>query len=109
MLGKGCPTLIVGCSISMPFDRFGPRRDIPRMYANVACGHPAFGEVLAFAFFKENKNVLIGLRVRTQKRIEDNLAGTQFTKSSTFALNQPKFKNLSFLYPTILSNVFIAL
>ena len=68
MLGKGCPTLIVGCSISMPFDRFGPRRDIPRMYANVACGHPAFGEVLAFAFFKENRNVLIGLRVRAQKK-----------------------------------------
>ena len=109
MLGKGYSTLIVGCSISMPFDRLGPRRDIPRMYANVACGHPAFGEVLAFAFFKENKNVLIGLRVRTQKRIEDNLAGTQFTKSSTLALNQPKFKNLSFLYPTLLSNVFIAL
>ena len=66
----------------MPFDRLGPRRDIPRMYAKVACGHPAFGEVLAFAFFKENKNALIGLSVRTQKRIADNLAGTQFTKSS---------------------------
>ena len=90
MLGKGCPTLIVGCSISMPFDRLGPRRDIPRMYANVACGHPAFGEVLAFAFFKENKNVLIGLRVRTQKRIEDNLAGTQFTKSSNVSAKPAK-------------------
>ncbi len=75
--------MIVGCSISTPFDLLGPRRDTPRTYANVACGHPALGEVLALAFLKENKNVLIGLSVRKQTRIEDNLAGTQFTKSST--------------------------